>query len=329
MRLLNFSRALVSVAMLFCSSTLLAEDKVTFQLDWLPGGDKAPIYVGIAKGFFAEEDIDVTISQGRGSTDAITKLATGASDIGIADIGALLAARAESNVPVQAVMTEFSEAPHAFYTPKDSGIKSVADIKGKRVATSPFTSSNLFLPLVLDMANVPVDSVKLVKADPGALNPMLLNGSTDAIIAWVTDVPKYTSQAKEAGKELRVIPWYNAGLSIYSTSVIASEAFINERPEVAKRFIRAFKKSIDYTWANPDESGAIVHKVVPEVDAVVAAETIKSIKSLVYNKTSEKDGLGALNPERLEKTWSVVAKAKDLDAAALNPEQAVNRTLLN
>lgn len=55
----------------------LAADKVTFQLDWLPGGDKSPVYLGVQKGFFEEENLEVTISVGRGSTDAITRIATG------------------------------------------------------------------------------------------------------------------------------------------------------------------------------------------------------------------------------------------------------------
>ncbi|WP_160153674.1 ABC transporter substrate-binding protein [Microbulbifer sp. ALW1] len=329
MRLLNFSKTLAGFVLLLCSPALWAADKVTFQLDWLPGGDKAAVYVGIAKGFFADEGLEVEIAQGRGSTDAITKLATGRSDVGLADIGALLAARAESNVEVKAVMTVFSDAPHAFFTLEDSGINGVADIDGKRLASSPFTSSNMFLPLLLDMSGLPEDSVKLIKADPGALNPMLVNGATDAIIAWVTDIPKYRAQAEGAGKSIKVIPWYSAGLSIYSSSLIASETFIDERPDVAKRFVRAYKKSMDYTWANPEESGAAVHTAVPEVDALIAAETIKSIKSLVYNDISAKDGLGALEAKRLEKTWQIVAKAKGLDSAALDPEAAVSRQLLD
>ena len=65
------------LAGLISSSSVMAADKVTFQLDWLPGGDKAPVYVGIQEGFFAEADLDVSIASGRGSTDALTKMATG------------------------------------------------------------------------------------------------------------------------------------------------------------------------------------------------------------------------------------------------------------
>ena len=72
---------------LVASASAMAADKVTFQLDWLPGGDKAPVYVGIQQGFFADEDLEVKIASGRGSTDALTKMATGQSDIGRQTLG--------------------------------------------------------------------------------------------------------------------------------------------------------------------------------------------------------------------------------------------------
>jgi NitT/TauT family transport system substrate-binding protein len=77
---------------------------LTVQLDWLPGGDKVPVYVGIQQGFFDELDLDVSIASGRGSTDALTKMATGQAGIGSSDIGALMAARAQDNVSVVAVL---------------------------------------------------------------------------------------------------------------------------------------------------------------------------------------------------------------------------------
>lgn len=66
------------------AQSALAADEVTYQLDWLPGGDKSPVYVGVQEGFFEEEGLEVSIASGRGSTDAITKIATGQADIGSA-----------------------------------------------------------------------------------------------------------------------------------------------------------------------------------------------------------------------------------------------------
>ena len=83
---------LSSAAILACFSlnNAFAMDKVKFQLDWLPGGDKAPVYVGIEKGFFKAEGIEVEVASGRGSSDAINKIATGNADMGLSDLVALL-----------------------------------------------------------------------------------------------------------------------------------------------------------------------------------------------------------------------------------------------
>ncbi|MFH0225404.1 ABC transporter substrate-binding protein [Vibrio furnissii] len=163
----------LSLSLACASASSWAADKVTFQLDWLPGGDKAPVYVAVQQGFFAEQDLDVTILQGKGSTDAITKVATGTADIGSSDIVALLVAKANDNVPVKAIYSLFSKAPYAFYALDDSAITGIKDVAGKTIVTSPFTSANVFLPLMLKKNGIDDSSVKVLKADPGALNPML------------------------------------------------------------------------------------------------------------------------------------------------------------
>ncbi|MCB5160685.1 ABC transporter substrate-binding protein [Marinomonas algarum] len=324
--IIKSSLRLSLLAGLISSTSAMAADKVTFQLDWLPGGDKAPVYVGVQQGFFAEEDLEVKIASGRGSTDALTKMATGQSDIGTSDVGALMAAKAQSDVPVTAVFSYFTQAPHAFFTLESSGITSIKDLKGKKVATSPFTSSNAFLPLVLKQNGLSEDDIKLVKSDPGALAPMMITGNTDAIIAWVTNTALYEAQAGGAGKTLIEMPWSESGLSLYSSSLLASERFLEERPEVAKRFIKAFAKAVEFTYANPDQAGADLHKMVPEVDANIVSAQIKSIYNLVYNEITEADGFGQFSPDRIQTTWKYVAEANGLSEEAIDPATAINTT---
>lgn len=310
------------------SSVALAADKVRFELDWLPGGDKSPVYVGIQQGFFADEGLEVSISVSRGSTDALTKLATNQADIGIADIAALMAARAQDKVPVSAVFNIFNQAPHAFFTLSTSDVKSINDIAGKRVATSPFTSSNAFLPLLLEANGLPRDAVNLNRTDPGALGPMLITGNTDAIIAWVTNVALFQAQAASAGREIRVIPWSEAGLELYSSSIVASDRFLDSRPEVARRFLKAYRKSLEFTNANPEVAAADLHRMVPEVDPAVAAAQVTDTMKLVFNSVSEADGLGVMTPERVKQTWVYVAEANELKVDALDPESVVNRSFM-
>ncbi|MBB97631.1 MAG: hypothetical protein CML68_23905 [Rhodobacteraceae bacterium] len=305
-----------------------AQDKVTYQLDWLPGGDKAPIYVCMTEGFCAEAGIEVSIEPGRGSSEAITKLATGASDIGSAGIGALMAAKASEGVPVTAVMNIFNMGPHAFYTTADSGITSITDVKGKTIATSPFTSSNVFLPLVLADNGMSEDDLTLTKADPGALGPMLMTGQADAIIAWLTDVSRYTGQASEAGKEIVILPWSDAGLELYSASLVASDTFLAERPDVAKRFIAAFTKSLEFAHENPDKAAEAVSAVVPELSAEDVKGSWLDASKLAFNEVTEQFGLGAFDAARLAATWDRVAASQGLDPASLDPESIVDRSFM-
>lgn len=310
-------------------SAAVAADKVTFQLDWLPGGDKAPIYICVSKGFCAKEGLDVTIAPGRGSSDAITKMAAGASDIGTAGLSALMAAKARENVPVTAVMSYMTKGPHAFLTTKDTGIKAFADIKAKSVATAPFSSSNVFLPLVLSANGVPADSVKLTKTEPGAMGPMLMTGRVQAIIAWQTNTTRYAGQAKAAGKELVVLPWSDVGLTMYAASLMASDKFLKERPAVAKRFVKAYRMSALFMRDNPRLAAEAVATVVPEVKAETAIGSVTDTIPLLFNEVTKKDGQGVFEKARLATTWKWVAKAQKLKETSLDPETVVDRSFLN
>lgn len=305
-----------------------AQDQVTYQLDWLPGGDKAPIYVCIQEGFCADAGIEITLEPGRGSSEAITKIATGSSDIGSAGIGALMAAVASEDVPVTAVMSIFNMGPHAFYTTTDSGITTLADVEGKAIATSPFTSSNVYLPLVLADNGLSEDQIELTKSDPGALGPLLMTGQADAIIAWLTDVSRYEGQAAEAGKDLVVLPWSDAGLELYSASLVANDTFLSEREDVARRFIAAFKQSIEFAQQNPDAAGAAVAAVVPELGAEDVTGSWLDASKLVFNDITEDMGLGTIDKARLAATWARVSAAQGLDPASLDPESIVDRSFL-
>lgn len=305
-----------------------AADKVVYQLDWLPGGDKAPIYVCVHQGICKAAGLEVTIASGRGSTEAITRLGTGASDIGSAGLGALMAAQATEKVGVTGVMSIFNKGPDAFYTLKTSGVTKLADVKGKRIATSPFTASNVFLPLVLKQVGMSESDIRLTKADPGALAPMLMTGATDVIIAWMTDVSRYTEQAKQAGKEIVILPWETVGFDLYSASLIASNKFINDRPDVARRFVEAFRKSMEFARDNPDEASKSVVALVPELSFANVKGQLSDATLLMFNDITRKDGMGVFEPARLASTWDWVAKSQALDPKAIDPEGSVTRKFL-
>jgi NitT/TauT family transport system substrate-binding protein len=101
-----------------------AADKVSFQTDWIPSGEHAMYYGAWQKGIFAEEGIEITITRGYGSGDTVSKLAGGAFDFGVADVAAVMTARARQNIPVKVIATLYTHSPHSLFVLKSSGITS-------------------------------------------------------------------------------------------------------------------------------------------------------------------------------------------------------------
>ncbi|MDJ0929770.1 ABC transporter substrate-binding protein [Breoghania sp.] len=244
-----------------------AADPVTFMIDWLPAGDKAATYYGVEKGIFADADLDVTIAVGRGSSDVVTKLSTGAADVGSGGLSGLLQAVATEKAPAKAVMSLYTKQPDVIFTTASSGIEKFADVSGKKVATATFSSS-----LVLEANDVDPSSVQLLKVDPGALAPILATGQVDATINWMTVAPAFVGPMKEAGKTFKSLPWSEYGFDGYGLLIFASDTMISERPEVLKRFVVAFKKANEMAIKDPGGAGAALKAMVPEINEATAVE---------------------------------------------------------
>ena len=110
-------------------TTALALDKVHLQTDWIPSGEHAMYFGGWQKGFWKDEGIDIKVTRGYGSGDTVTKIATGAADFGVADIGALLTAKARTKVPVKTIMQLYTHSPHSLFVLKSSGITNFKGIR--------------------------------------------------------------------------------------------------------------------------------------------------------------------------------------------------------
>src|SRR5258708_9854320 len=109
----------VRAVLFVLTNSASAAEKVKWVNDWLPGGDKAVVYVGVHAGLFAAEGLDVEILSGRGSADAITKVASGVGELTAAGIAALMQAKAQGTDPVRAILSIYTKQPDALFTTAD------------------------------------------------------------------------------------------------------------------------------------------------------------------------------------------------------------------
>jgi NitT/TauT family transport system substrate-binding protein len=324
-----FLGGIAAAALLFSvNAGALAAEKITFMIDWLPSGDKAVPYLGVQKGLFAAEGLEVTILSGRGSSDVVTRLGTATADIGTGGLSALLQAKAENKVPVKAVYSIYTQQPDAIFTTEGSGITTLKDVSGKKIATATFSSSNVTWPLLLQANGIDPAKVDLLKADPGALAPMLATGRVVATINWTTVAPAFVKPLAETGKKIKIIPWSQFGYEGYGLSVFVSDKMLAERPDAVKKFLRAYAKATALAIADSKAAAAALKTMVPEVDEAVAEQQFVASVPLMVNDIAKANGAGVFEKALLAKTWEWTAKAQNMPLDKLDPETAVDRSLL-
>src|SRR3954468_14971758 len=141
MEIMTMRRLLKCLAVAGCLATSLAgvasaaePVKIKFTLDWKLQGLHAWFYWAKTKGYFAAENIDVTIDQGEGSAAAVTRVMSGAYDAGFGDINAIIqnAATKPGEAPLMVYMI-YNKAPFALLTKADSAVKTLKNLEGAKL----------------------------------------------------------------------------------------------------------------------------------------------------------------------------------------------------
>lgn len=317
----------LALAVLLVPGAARALDRVHYQYSWIPTGEYAPVSAGLEKGYFREVDIDLTYSTGRGSGDAVKRVAAGASPFGDGDISAVIAARVRENAPVRCIMAQHTMSPHSLFVLESSGITSFRDLAGKTLATTPGNSHYLYFPLVARMSGLDPASVRWVTVDSAAMAPMLISRRVDGAPLFATHEYYQNKQAERVGQRIRVIPFADYGFKIYSYCWFATEETIRTNPDLVRRFLAALSRS--YLWAkdNVEETARLHNRRHPDVAVDDAMGSMRIMNRYMFNEATEQAGFGRFDPDRLRETYRVVAMAQELPAE-IDVTQFIDTSLL-
>jgi len=279
----------------------------TLILDFVPTGEYIPHYTALEKGWYRDEGLDVKILRGQGSGDTIKRIAAGQGEVGIADMSALIAARANTDVAVKAIALWYRRPPHGVFVRTDSPIKTPKELEGKKLAISAGNSHQILWPLFEKMSGLKPNSVTWVTMDAASMPPSLIRGVTDAVPFFVVHEARIRKIAKQQNVDLRLLSaWADLGFDLSSTSLVAREETIAKDPDGLKAFLRATLKGADYAFRTKhyDEGVGYLVKHHPEVDADGALGAAQVATRFVYAEevTTGKVAVGQFEPARLEKT---------------------------
>lgn len=288
--------------------------RVRFQLDWRFDGQAGPFLLGRAKGYFAQEGLDVQFDAGAGSAAAVARLAGGAYEMGYGDTSALIEYLANNsgnpNARIQAVYMVLDSTPAGALVMKKSNIAKPADLVGKTLGAPVFDAGRKLWPLFARAQGLDPAGVKWQSMEPALREPMLVRGQVDAITGFM---PSSLLSALGAGakeEEVRVFYYKDFGVKVYGNAILATSRFIEQNPKAVAAFLRAYNRALKETLANPEEAIRYVKEREPIIDAALELRRLKGLmESFVVTGATRSDGLGAISKLRLDNQVDDVARA--------------------
>jgi NitT/TauT family transport system substrate-binding protein len=308
-----FLQLAATAAALLTTGQALAQaaTPIKFQLDWRFEGPAALFLVPAAKGYFKDAKLDVTVDAGTGSGAAVQRVASGTYDMGFADMAALMEFHANNpdapNKPV-GVMMVYNNTPAAVMALKKSGIKTPADLAGKKLGAPVFDAGRRGFP-IFQKANQ-IANVTWVSMDPPLRETMLARGEVDAITGFTfTSLLNLEARGVKL-EDVVTLPYPQYGVKLYGNVIIASPKLVRENPQAIKAFLTAFSRGAKEAMANPEAAVQFIKQRDGIADvALEKRRFVMAINDVINSPDARAEGFGQVNPGRLSLMASQVSDA--------------------
>jgi NitT/TauT family transport system substrate-binding protein len=209
-------------------------------------------------------------------------------------------------VPIKAVATVQQKAATSLVFLKGAEIKKPKDIEGKRLGSTPTGSDAQRLPAFFAANGIDRDKVTVVGMPGDAKMAALLAGQIDAFSG---DNFFYLPLIKARGKEAQALLYADHGVNLLGTGYIVNRRFLEEKPDVVRRFVAASLRGLDYALTNMDESLDIFQRVTRSTEPKDVYKDVLLIwKTSFHTSNSMGKPVGWQSEKDWEQTLSILEK---------------------
>ncbi len=294
-----------------------AQTSIRFLLDSKIDGTSTPFLLGIDKGYFKAEGLDVTVLEpvssvpGESEEETIKRIASGDVEMGFGDINAMIKFRDQNpQMPIEAVYVVYNKAAYSIVGRKSRGVTYPKDLEGKKIGAPPrdesfaqwkiFTQAN-----ALDESKIAIENIGMPVREP-----MLAAGQVDAVtgLSFLSYI-----NLKDRGvpaDDISVMLMADYGADLYGNAILVSTKFADENPEAVKAFLRAFTKALK---ASLSKASAAIDSVIKRDGALrkdLELERLKmAIRDNILTPEVKAIGYGAVDAQRFAKSIDLIALA--------------------
>jgi NitT/TauT family transport system substrate-binding protein len=300
----------VALAAALVAASAVAQEKVTYNMAWLPQGSSIGVIVAQDRGYFREAGLDTSIVRGYGGNRTANELDQGQFEFGYVDPISLILNRSNGgNIKmIGAINTRWPAG--VCYVTKRNQPKSIDDLKGLSLGGGAASPVHNVVPAWLEMNGKPRDFIKLVRLDPAVVDASFMEGKTDLAECWqASNRPVLAKMASAAGVQVGWLKYSDFGLDAYGSGFATSDATIQKKPDTVRKFLRASYRGFEEAFKNPEAAADILVKMFPASDRAIALAQIRETADIMNDPQAKGQGLGFLREDRMSATLNFVDKA--------------------
>jgi NitT/TauT family transport system substrate-binding protein len=313
---LRLAAALTLSALVFASTaTAQTADKIRLQIKWVPQAQFAGYFVAMEKGFYADENLDVTIVPGGPDIIPEQQVTNGQADFGVDWVASFLAFR-DKGLPIVDIAQIYQSSGLMLISKKSVNIKSAQDLKGHNVGVWYGGNEFEFLALMDKLHEDPDKDLNVIKQ--GFTMDPFLAGQMDAASAMTYNEYQIVLESGVSADDLNVIRYNDEGVGMLEDNLFATEDMISTKPDLVQRFVRASMKG--WQSAIDDQQGAVdtVMKYV-EPGSTTADHQLRmmsEVAKLVMPPDMTADQIGMMDATRFATTADIAYKFHVINAPA-------------
>lgn len=273
------------------SSPTSSVEKVRVQLNWFPEPEFGGLYAAQARGFFADEGLDVELLKGGPDVPAPQMVASGSVEFAVVAAPQLMTLRARGG-NATAVFSTFQKYPRGILVRADGGYEDLESFwksDGKLMAQDGLA----FIKWLKKKYGKP--ELSFVPYG-GSLAPFISN-SVQGMQCFATAEPV---QLEMDGVQTRVFLLADEGYNPYVALIAVNDKVLEERPEMVNRFVKALRRGWDAYLATPEKTNALIKSLNPDLKSKVLELATVRLADFVQSDVTREHAPGWMVEERWE-----------------------------
>lgn len=301
--------------MALCAPSVHASEEATnatlqFTLDRPIDAIAAPFVLAATRGLYRAANLNVALQVATGSSNTITRVASGVTDIAVADFNALIRYRADPDaLPIKATFVLLNRAPYAVVARKSRGVISLGSLEGRTLGVAEGDLAIRLWPALARKNGIKLSAVKQEKISPAVREPMLSAGQVDAVTGFSYLSAVNLRDRGVPADDLAVFRFAEFGCMAYGLAVIVNPKFAATRPDAVKRFVRAISEGAQLTIRDPDKA---IDDVMTQMDGGTRDLELLRLKIAIGDNILtddvKRDGLGSIDAGRFDASLDAIAE---------------------